>query len=544
MPITLDGTLGITTPALTVTGATVNTGGISTAGNLTFTSTGQRIIGEFASGTFANRVFFQNSTTNASTSISAMPNGTGTSSSYVAYGTSDPANANRMYISISASDASVRSDITGTGTYQPMTFYTGGSERMRIDTSGNVGIGTSSPATKAEIYGTAAASNLALRITNTATDGYSTLQMGDANAGVYRNGSAQSGYAGASSLNLITVGAHNIGFSTGNTLRAVIDSSGNVGIGTSSPAVKLQVSANSGYVESRVTSGTNDVGLAIDGSNAYLAVFDAIPLQFQTNATERMRIASNGAVLVGSTSLLSSSSNFQINCTSGGGVGGANPTPSVMLNYSAAGGGGSFNTLCLHYNTSTVGNGSALTFSGLDSAGSRYTTALIGTVLTANTAAAPSANLVFNTLSAGALNETMKIDFAGRVTMPYQPAFYAYISTSGSVNGVIPFNSVQVNIGSYYNTSTYRFTAPVAGTYYFSVGLNTNTTAGSFYFRKNGSGTVNGSNANTGGISTWTKITTDVMLTLAAGDYIEAVTSGSYNYDSITYNFLTGWLIG
>lgn len=90
--------------------------------------------------------------------------------------------------------------------------------------TGSVGIGTSSPATKAEISGTAAASNLALRITNTATDGYSTLQMGDGNAGVYRNGSAQSGYAGASSLNLITVGAHNIGFSTQNTVRIIIPS--------------------------------------------------------------------------------------------------------------------------------------------------------------------------------------------------------------------------------------------------------------------------------------------------------------------------------
>jgi hypothetical protein len=45
-----------------------------------------------------------------------------------------------------------------------------------LNTTGSVGIGTSSPATKAEIYGTAAAQNLALRVTNTAADGYSTTE--------------------------------------------------------------------------------------------------------------------------------------------------------------------------------------------------------------------------------------------------------------------------------------------------------------------------------------------------------------------------------
>jgi hypothetical protein len=108
-----------------------------------------------------------------------------------------------------------------------MVFQTNGTtEAMRITAAQNVGIGTNNPATKAEIYGTASAQNLALRVTNTATDGYSTIQLGDANAGIYRNGSTQTGYGGASSLNLITVGAHNIGFSTGNTLRMVIDSAG------------------------------------------------------------------------------------------------------------------------------------------------------------------------------------------------------------------------------------------------------------------------------------------------------------------------------
>ena len=100
-------------------------------------------------------------------------------------------------------------------------------EVMRIRHEGNVGIGTPTPATKAEIYGTAAANNLALRVTNTAADGYSTIQLGDSNAGVYRNGSAQSSYGGASSLNILTVSGHPITLGTSNTVRLTIDPSGN-----------------------------------------------------------------------------------------------------------------------------------------------------------------------------------------------------------------------------------------------------------------------------------------------------------------------------
>ena len=61
----------------------------------------------------------------------------------------------------------------------------------------------------------------------------------------------------------------------------------------------------------------------------------------------------------------------------------------------------------------------------------------------------------------------MVIDSSGRVTMPYQPAFNAGLSSGGG-SGVLLFNSVKVNVGSHYASATGRFTAPVTGAYHFS----------------------------------------------------------------------------
>ena len=115
------------------------TGNIATASNLIFTGNGTRIRGEFSTLTYSDRVAFQSSSTNGRTAVYAIPNGTSTNAEFGVINTNDPNNATYLDLAITSSEARIRSTIAGTGTYIPITMYTGGSERLRIDANtGNI----------------------------------------------------------------------------------------------------------------------------------------------------------------------------------------------------------------------------------------------------------------------------------------------------------------------------------------------------------------------------------------------------------------------
>jgi hypothetical protein len=122
-------------------------------GNVAITGSARRITGDFSNATIASRVAFQSSTTNTQTAVAAIPNGTDTTSQFLVANNSDLNNASLMQLVALATESSLRAGITGTGTFLPITFFTGGSERVRVDTSGNVGIGTSTPSYRLTIAG-------------------------------------------------------------------------------------------------------------------------------------------------------------------------------------------------------------------------------------------------------------------------------------------------------------------------------------------------------------------------------------------------------
>ena len=200
---------------------------------------------------------------------------------------------------------------TNTGIFFPaadtIAFAEGGAEAMRIDSNGNVGIGTTSPTAQVTIS----------KIVNSAT-----LPSTPANHSISLYPPTTTGYYGGgiswsegsnTAANICAVddgasGALGIVLSTGNNSaiseRLRIDSSGNVGIGTTSPAAKLTVSGTSGTgSELRVVSTTANTAGKITFYESALSCWEINPtfgangpLVFKDtyNNTERLRITSGG----------------------------------------------------------------------------------------------------------------------------------------------------------------------------------------------------------------------------------------------------------
>ena len=170
------------------------------------------------------------------------------------------------------------------------------SERMRIDSSGNVGIGTSSPLKDLNVSNTTGSSEIMISTSDTGTG---SLEFGDVTSGTVARGFLKYDHSDNS-----------LQFGSAQTERMRIDSSGNVGIGTSSPSSRLAIhgAADKAYLEQTNTANTqkleigNAYSLYTGGNGAVSAVASDLILAFATNDTERMRVDSLGNVLVGKTS--------------------------------------------------------------------------------------------------------------------------------------------------------------------------------------------------------------------------------------------------
>jgi hypothetical protein len=129
--------------AVTVTGGTV--GGLSSLGvngNLTFSGTSRRILGDFSNATLANRLMVQTSTPGGSTTLALIPDAAGEACGFQVYATATVTDSPRIQFNCSPTAAVVASsNANGAGLFLPLGLQTGGSTRVLLNTTGELGIG-------------------------------------------------------------------------------------------------------------------------------------------------------------------------------------------------------------------------------------------------------------------------------------------------------------------------------------------------------------------------------------------------------------------
>lgn len=173
-------------------------------------------------------------------------------------------------------------------------------DSLVIDSAGNVGIGTSSPQTRLHAFSSATTTTVSIQGSLSAGANTPTLDFTGNNGGYSFGARIQAirdTSAGGYALAFGTT-TNNAAEGSAPTERMRIDTSGRVGIGTATPSSKLEVYDASTAV-ARVTAGTEIFEIRNTGSEVRLAVVSADPMTFRTSNVEAMRIDSSGDVLPG-----------------------------------------------------------------------------------------------------------------------------------------------------------------------------------------------------------------------------------------------------
>jgi hypothetical protein len=167
---------------------------------------------------------------------------------------------------------------------------TGSATRLTIDSSGRLGLGTSSPSYKLDVSGAAASAIVGAQVVNTDPSGYSNLILRNSGGTAKEYQLVVGGSSSASASNFWLYDA------TAGQVRLHVSSVGNVGIGTTSPGYPLDVK---GIVN--VVDGSNG-RINLGATTNYLYGDSAGNLIVGNSGGDRVQIDASGRLLVGTSS--------------------------------------------------------------------------------------------------------------------------------------------------------------------------------------------------------------------------------------------------
>jgi hypothetical protein len=141
------------------------------------------IQGDFDNATLNNRTKLQTTTTNATTNVYVVPNGSSTSAGVSVANNSSLTNASKIVMATNgATDTQIISGVNGSGTYLPLSFYVNNALAVQYSTAGEIKLGAGAAAgTSGQVLtsGGAGAAVSWTTISSTPT----TAQVGTASAG-------------------------------------------------------------------------------------------------------------------------------------------------------------------------------------------------------------------------------------------------------------------------------------------------------------------------------------------------------------------------